>query len=344
MCAIEGFHLGARPTPLHEPPTGVSLQRAPVATRLPRPSVFRESTLRTQPIIPGDGTVVEVNRGCSMRDHETKVLSALALVVAMSASTFGCKAHTEAATSAALAPASSDEHANMGNVAVEGMQFGTVNFPVSCSGPAQEHFNRAVGMLHSFFYPETEKEFKRVLEVDPGCAMAYWGIARSQMPNPLVVTFPPGTFERGLEAISKGKELGPKTDRERDWLAAAETYFSEFKTVPYEIRVKRYQGAMQRLAQRYPDDTEASVFYALALLESADMHDKTYANQFEAAKILERLAPTHPNHPGITHYIIHAYDYSELATKGLAAANEYAKIAPSAPHALHMPSHIYSMI
>jgi tetratricopeptide (TPR) repeat protein len=215
---------------------------------------------------------------------------------------------------------------------------------VSCNGAAQEQFNRAVGMLHSFYYPETIKAFNRVLQLDPGCAMAYWGIARSQPPKPLVVPFPPGTFERGLEAISKGKELGPKTERERAWLDAAETYFSEFKTVPYGTRIKRYEKAMQRLVQRYPDDTEASVFYALALLESTDMHDKAYGNQFEAAQILERLAPANPNHPGITHYIIHAYDYSELAGKGLAAANEYARLAPSAWHALHMPSHIYSMM
>src|SRR5262249_23377377 len=271
-------------------------------------------------------------------DGEARVLGALALVFAVSASTFGCKAHTEAPASAAPAPGPSGGNASMGHVAVEGPQFGTVIFPVSCSGPAQEQFNRAVGMLHSFFYPETIKEFQHVLELDPGCAMAYWGIARSQPPNPLVVPFPPGTFERGLEAISKGKELGPKTERERSWLDAAETYFSEFKTVPYETRIRRYEKAMQRLAQRYPDDTEESGIDARALPESADLHDRTYGNQSEPAKILERLAPAHPNHPGITHYIIHAYDFSDLAGKGLAAANEYARIAPSAPHALHMPS------
>jgi tetratricopeptide (TPR) repeat protein len=273
-------------------------------------------------------------------DHEIRALSALALIVVLSTATSGCTAHTSAAT-ASSAPAGNPGTAN---VAAEEPQFGTVNFPVSCSAPAQEQFNRAVGMLHSFFYPETVKAFNRVLELDPGCAMAYWGVARSQPPNPLVVSFPPGTFERGLEAISKGKTLGPKTQRERDWLDAAETYFSESNTVPYDTRVKRYEKAMEGLAQRYPDDAEASIFYALALLESADMHDKTFGNQFKAATVLERLAPAHPNHPGISHYIIHAYDYSDVAGKGLAAANEYAKIAPSAPHALHMPSHIYSML
>src|SRR5215470_10561633 len=160
--------------------------------------------------------------------YESRVLGALALVAAVSASAFGCKGHTEAATSPAAAPGPSGNHAHTGNGAAEALQFGTVNFPVSCNGAAQEQFNRAVGMLHSFYYPETIKAFNRVLELDPGCAMAYWGIARSQPPNPLVVPFPPGTYERGLEAISKGKELGPKTERERAWLDAAETYFSEF--------------------------------------------------------------------------------------------------------------------
>jgi tetratricopeptide (TPR) repeat protein len=277
-------------------------------------------------------------------NYGSRTLRALALL-AVGALTIGCMAHQETAKSAPSAPAASPtSDAVRPSVAAEASQFGTVNFTVSCSAAAQQQFNRAVGMLHSFFYPETVKAFNGVLELDPGCAMAYWGLARSQPPNPLVVSFPPGTFERGLEAISKGKALGPKTERERDWLDAAETYFSESNTVPYDARIKRYEKAMERLAQRYPDDTEASVFYALALLESADMHDKTYGNQFKAATILERLAPAHPNHPGITHYIIHAYDYGDLAGRGLAAANEYAKIAPSAPHALHMPSHIYSMM
>jgi len=278
-------------------------------------------------------------------DYAMKRLGALRLLVAVSALISSCMAHEEVAKSAAAAPGAPGPNASATpSVAAEAPQYGTVNFPVSCSAPAQEQFNRAVGALHSFFYPETVKAFNRVLELDPGCVMAYWGIARSLPPNPLVLPFPPGTFERGLEAISKGKALGAKTERERNWLDAAEAYVSEPNAVPYEARVKRYEKAMERLSQRYPDDIEAPVFYALALLESADPHDKSYDNQFKAAKILERLAPSYPNHPGITHYIIHAYDYSPIAGQGLAAANEYAKIAPSAPHALHMPSHIYSML
>ena len=183
-------------------------------------------------------------------NEKTTVPNALALVVAVTALAFGCMAHTEASPSAATAPGLSDGNTGARAVTAEAPQFGTVSFPVSCSGPAQEQFNRAVGMLHSFFYPETVKAFNRVLELDPACTMAYWGIARSQPPNPLVASFPPGTFERGLEAISKGKALRAKTQRERDWLDAAETYFSESNTVPYTARVKLYEEAMERLAQR----------------------------------------------------------------------------------------------
>lgn len=265
-----------------------------------------------------------------------------AIAVALSVGLSGCMAHEEAVN---VPAEGSNERALAPAVpTAEAPRYGSVSFPVSCSAPAQRQFDLAVGALHSFFYPETVKAFTRVLEIDPGCAMAYWGIARSQPPNPLVQPFPPGTYQRGREAIAKGKALGPATQRERDWLEAVEAYFADPDAAPYTVRIARYTKAMEGLAQRYPDDTEASVFYALALLESADPHDKRYDNQLKAAKLLERLRPVHPNHPGITHYIIHAYDYSPIAARGLDAANEYAKIAPSAPHALHMPSHIYSML
>jgi hypothetical protein len=265
------------------------------------------------------------------------------IALALSAVLSGCMAHEQAVKVPAAGPGEPAVRA----VAVptpDAPKYGNVSFPVSCSAPAQRQFDLAVGALHSFFYPETVKAFTRVLEIDPGCAMAYWGIARSQPPNPLVQPFPPGTYQRGREAIAKGKALGPATQRERDWLEAAEAYFADPDAAPYAMRIARYTRAMEGLAQRYPDDTEAGVFYALALLESADPHDKQYGNQLRAAKLLERLAPQHPNHPGITHYVIHAYDYSPIAGQGLAAANEYGRIAPSAPHALHMPSHIYSML
>ncbi len=270
----------------------------------------------------------------------------LASGLAVAATLLGCMAHQKDTTPATATGGTGAAPVNAGPAPAqpEAPRYGTVDFPVSCSPTAQRQFNEAVGALHSFFYPEATKAFTRVLELDPQCAMAYWGIARSQLPNPLVLPFPPATYERGREAVAKGKALGAKTQRERDWLDAAEAYFGEPDTVPYPVRAKRYEQAMERLWQRYPQDVEAASFYALALLESADPRDLAYTNQFKVAKVLEGLGPPHPDHPGIAHYLIHAYDYSPIAGQGLQAANEYARIAPSAPHALHMPSHIYSML
>lgn len=222
--------------------------------------------------------------------------------------------------------------------------FGTVHFPVSCSPAAQSQFDTAVGMLHSFFYPETIKAFTKVTEIDPGCAMAYWGIALSQRPNPLVGPFAPEALQRGFEAIQKAKSLNLKTQRERDWLDAAEPFFQDAAKVDQKTRTKAYQKAMEQLYLRYPDDNEAAVFYALALNESADLADKSRANQLKAAAILEKVKAQQPNHPGVTHYLIHSYDFAGLAGRALSAADRYAAIAPEAPHALHMPSHTYTML
>jgi tetratricopeptide (TPR) repeat protein len=222
--------------------------------------------------------------------------------------------------------------------------FGTVDFPISCSPAAQAQFDTAVGMLHSFFYPETIKAFTKVTEIDPTCAMAYWGIGLSQRPNPLVGPFAPEALQRGFEAIQKGKSLDPKTQRERDWLDAAEPFFKDAAKLDQKTRTKAYEKAMEQLYLRYPEDTEAAVFYALALNESADLADKSRANQLKAAAILEKVKVQQPNHPGATHYLIHSYDYAGLADRGLSAANQYAAIAPDAPHALHMPSHTYTIL
>jgi tetratricopeptide (TPR) repeat protein len=222
-------------------------------------------------------------------------------------------------------------------------RYGTVNFPVSCNGEAQQRFNRAVTMLHSFFFPETIKAFNNVLEADPECAMAYWGIAISQRPNPLVGPWDNATLQRGVDAIAKGKTLA-RTPREKGWLEAMELFFKDYQTIDQPTRARRYANAMEQVYVKYPEDTEAGVFYALALNETADHHDKTYAQQLKAAAILEKIGAQQPDHPGITHYIIHSYDFEPLAQRGIPAADKYAKIAPSAPHALHMPSHIYSMI
>ena len=225
-----------------------------------------------------------------------------------------------------------------------GEKLGRVQFKTSCTPEAQKQFERGLAMLHSFYFPETVKTFSSIPAIDPGCAIAYWGIAISQRPNPLVGPIPPALLKQGLEAVEKGKATGAKTERERDWLAAIVEFYKDFDKVDQDTRAKNYATAMEALTRKYPNDPEAKVFYALALNETIDFADKTYANQLKAAKILTALDATHPEHPGVAHYLIHSLDFQPLAKRGLPAAKKYDKIAPSAPHALHMPSHIYTML
>jgi tetratricopeptide (TPR) repeat protein len=221
-------------------------------------------------------------------------------------------------------------------------ELGRVLFQTSCTPQAQAQFERALAMLHSFFFPETIKAFSAIPESDPSCAIAYWGIAVSQRPNPLVGPFDAATLKRGLDAVQKGKSIGAKTERERDWLAAIEEYYKDYDKVSQDTRAKNYEKAMEALAQKYSDDVEAKIFYALALNETFD--HKTMGNLVKAIEILEPIDKQYPDHPGVTHYLIHSYDFPALADRGVAAANKYAKIAPAAPHAQHMPAHIYSMV
>ena len=223
-------------------------------------------------------------------------------------------------------------------------RLGEVSLPISCSPAAQQQFNRAVAMQHSFFFPETVKAFTAITDKEPSCAMAYWGIAISQRPNPLVGPFPGDVLKRGWEAIERARVASQKTEREIAWIEALATYYQDYATVPQQRRTANYETAMAQLWARYPDDAEAAIFYALALNEAADPGDKTYAKQLKAADILEKLEPKYPNHPGIPHYIIHSYDYPELAIRGVLAAVRCAQIAPSVPHALHMPSHVFSTL
>ena len=223
-------------------------------------------------------------------------------------------------------------------------RLGEVNLPISCTPAAQQQFNRALAMQHSFFFPETVKAFTALAEKEPSCAMAYWGIAISQRPNPLVGPFPGDVLKRGWEAIEKARAASQKTEREIAWIEALATFYQDYATVPQQRRTADYEAAMARLWARYPDDAEAGIFYALALNEAADPADKTYVRQLKAADILERLEAKYPEHPGIPHYIIHSYDYPELAMRGVFAASRCARLAVSAPHALHMPSHIYSTL
>jgi len=222
--------------------------------------------------------------------------------------------------------------------------YGQVHFPISCSAQAQQQFEKALAMLHSFHFPATGRAFTAIATAEPDCAMAWWGIAISQRLNPLVQPFPPDALRRGWEAIQKARAAPQRTAREHDWIEAMAVFFQDYDHVAQRDRTLAYEAAMERLAAKYPDDDEAEIFYALAINEAVDLSDKTYARQLKAGAILERLAARLPDHPGVTHYLIHTYDYGPLAERGLAAARRYAAIAPASGHALHMPSHIFSTL
>src|ERR1700676_2850800 len=174
---------------------------------------------------------------------------------------------------------------------------GRVNFETSCTPQAREKFDRGLTMVHSFFYPDSVQAFTEAAAADPQCAIAYWGIAISHRPNPLILPLTAAVLKNGSEAVEKGKTIGAKTERERDWLAAIEVYYRDYDKVDQASRGLSYEKAMERLAQKYPDDPEAAAFYALALNETARHSDKTYANQLKAGAILERVARTLPGHP-----------------------------------------------
>jgi len=224
-------------------------------------------------------------------------------------------------------------------------QLGKVHFPTSCDPAVQQQFDRAMALLHSFWAKDAIAGFQAVLRQDPACAIAYWGIAVAHQQNPLTAQQPASQAAKdALAGLDKAKAIGAKTQRERDYLAAIELIYRDADRTDFRSRRLAYEKAMQALAQRYPDDPEASIFDALALQMTVDLTDKTYANQLKSAAILERLAKDQPEHPGIVHYLIHAYDYPGLAERGLSAARLYAKLAPNHPHALHMPSHIYTRL
>ena len=221
-------------------------------------------------------------------------------------------------------------------------KLGTVHFPVSCSPAAQQEFNRAVALLHSFWFDAGSKAFAAITQMDPGCAMGHWGTAMILLGNPLAGPPTPKALQEGWAAVEKAKAAGAKTQRERDYLAAIEAFYRDSDTVDHRTRALAYGKAMEQVFLRYPEDREAGVFYALALNITALPTDKTYANQLKAAGILAKVFAEQPNHPGVAHYLIHSYDYPPIASRGLSAARRYASIAPSAPHALHMPSHIFT--
>jgi tetratricopeptide (TPR) repeat protein len=221
-------------------------------------------------------------------------------------------------------------------------QLGTVHFPVSCAPSVQKPFERGVALLHSFWYEEAEKEFEQIAKDDPQCAMAHWGIAMSVW-HQLWNHPDAATVKRGQAEVKKAKSQHAKTDRERAYVAAMDAFYRGKKR-DYHDRANTYSKAMETAYQRYPEDREAAAFYALSLLASEPDNDTTFAGRKQAAAVLETLFAVEPDHPGVAHYLIHSYDKPQLAELGLPAARRYAKIAPAAPHALHMPSHIFARL
>ena len=224
-------------------------------------------------------------------------------------------------------------------------QLGTVQFPISCAASVQKAFTRGVALLHSFWYEEAEKEFLQIAKDDPDCAMAHWGIAMSlwhqlwNQPDEKVIA-------RGLHEVHAAKRQAQKKARPREnaYIAAIAAFYSDSERLDHAARAKAYSDAMKKVYDTYPDDHEAATFYALSLLASEPHNDETFANRKAAAAILEKLFATEPEHPGVAHYLIHAYDKPQLAQLGIPAARRYAQVAPAAPHALHMPSHIFARV
>jgi hypothetical protein len=224
-------------------------------------------------------------------------------------------------------------------------QVGRVSFPTSCDPAVQPAFDRAVAMLHSFWFSAGEQAFRDVLKADPQCAIANWGIASILMVNPLAGQ---GASAKGAEqaqaAIDEGRRIGAKTQRERDYIEAVAAYYKDFPTRPEKDRQAARAQAYEALAARYPADDEAKIFSALYVAGTQAQSDQTYAAYLKSAAILEEQFRKHPDHPGVAHYLIHSYDAPPIAAQGVGAARKYAGLAPAAPHALHMPSHIFTRV
>src|ERR1017187_4397883 len=221
-------------------------------------------------------------------------------------------------------------------------KLGKVSFPISCLPAVQQQFDRGVALLHSFAYTPAENAFRGVAELDPRCAMAHWGVAMTYFHQLWEPPIAPAKIAPAQREIQHAQRIGAGSERERQFINALALLYQDAATIPYRTRASNYEGAMSDLAAKDRKDVEAQVFYALALLSNASPSDRTHAKQKQAAGLLEPLDLTYPQHPGIPHYLIHAYDNPELAPRGLAPARAYAQIAPSAPHALHMPSHIFT--
>jgi tetratricopeptide (TPR) repeat protein len=223
-------------------------------------------------------------------------------------------------------------------------QLGRVHFETSCAPEVSAAFDRAVALLHSFSFSTAKRAFEDVIAADPACAMAHWGVAVTHWSNPFSLQRSAATLAGGHAAAARAMATGTPTPRERAYIAAVGELYKDYETVDQRTRVLAYERAMERLHRAWPDDREATAFYALAINQTALPTDKTYSQQLKAAGLLEELFADDPEHPGLAHYIIHAYDHPPLASRALEAARRYAVIAPSAPHALHMPSHTFTRV
>ena len=235
--------------------------------------------------------------------------------------------------------AQGDEHRHAAATGV-----GTVSFETSCKAAVKDDFNHAVALLHSFWFPEARAGFQGVVKTDPSCAIAYWGIALTYWGNPFAGLRTPQAIASGKAAIEQGQTTGSPTPREKGYIDAVAGLFSSADAGTQRARVVGYERATAAVAANNPNDTEARIFWALAIAQTALPTDKSFAQNLKAAEILEPLYKKMPNHPGLAHYIIHAYDVPALAERALPAARAYADIAPSVPHALHMPSHTFTRV
>ena len=223
-------------------------------------------------------------------------------------------------------------------------ELGAVTFPVTCNAEAQARMHRAVAALHSFWFPAARQTFESVVAADPGCGIAYWGVALTHFGNPMAGGATTQGQAAGWEAAQKAASIGGRSDRDRAYIDAAVALFQNHATEINRARMVKYEAAMKRIVDRFPEDMEAKIFHAIFRVANAPPTDLTFAQQKEAAQLLTELYRQHPKHPGLAHYIIHAFDSPPLANLALDAARQYAAIAPAAPHALHMPSHIFTRL
>jgi tetratricopeptide (TPR) repeat protein len=236
-----------------------------------------------------------------------------------------------------------DRHSQHDHGAHDLGNIGAAHLETSCNAAAQKEIDKGVALIHSFWYVEAERAFRRAADADAQCGMAWWGVAMSNL-HPLWAPPTPDELQTGRQAAAKAQQVGATTPREQAFIRAINIFYTDSDKLAHGARMLAYEKAMAETASTNPEDHEAAIFHALALVGAASPADKTYANQKKAAQILNRILPSQPNHPGVAHYLIHSFDYPELAELALPAARVYAKLAPGSPHALHMPSHIFTRL